>query len=415
MTSLPTTLEEARALDARDPLRSSRDQFHLPDGVIYLDGNSLGCMPKATAARLRQVVEQEWAQGLIRSWNDADWINIPQRVGARIAPLIGGEPDEVLMTDSTSINLYKLAAAAVRMQPGRRKIITEPGNFPTDRYILQGLCDSLKEQPELVTLPPEQIPDAIDRDTALVVLTHVHYKSGRLHDMQAITARARQQGALMLWDLSHSAGAVPVDLNGCEADMAVGCGYKYLNGGPGAPAFVWVAKRHHERLNQPIWGWFGHASPFAMSDDYTPAAGLHQVLTGTTGVLGASALEIGLELFADVDMGTLRRKSQALTQAFIEGVERRCPEAGFVLASPRDAEQRGSQVSFHHPEGYAIMQALIDRGVIGDFRAPDIVRFGMAPLYVSFEDIHNAVEILGDIMGHRRWDDPKYQQRNAVT
>ncbi|WP_240753895.1 kynureninase [Natronospirillum operosum] len=415
MTALPTTLEEARARDARDPLRTSRDQFHIPADTIYLDGNSLGCMPKATAARLRQVVEQEWAEGLIRSWNDADWINLPQRVGARIAPLIGAEPDEVLMTDSTSINLYKLAAAAVRMQPGRRRIITEPGNFPTDRYILQGLADSLQEQPELVTLPAEQIADAIDEDTALVMLTHVHYKSGRLHDMAAITQQARACGALMLWDLSHSAGALPVDLNGCGADMAVGCGYKYLNGGPGAPAFAWVAKRHHERLNQPIWGWFGHASPFAMSDDYVPAEGLRQVLTGTTAVLGASALETGLVLFADIDMAVLRRKSQQLTQQFIEAVERRCPKAGFELASPRDPEMRGSQVSFHHPEGYAIMQALIDRGVIGDFRAPDIIRFGMAPLYVGFEDIHNAVEILGDIMDYRHWDDPRYRQRNAVT
>ncbi|WLD56716.1 kynureninase [Salinispirillum sp. LH 10-3-1] len=402
-------------MDAADPLADVRSQFQLPEGIIYLDGNSLGCMPKATAARMRAVIEDEWGNGLIRSWNSAHWIDLPQRLGSKIATLLGADSDEVLVTDSTSVNIFKLATAALRLRPSRHKIITEPGNFPTDRYILQGLCDFSGNAAQLVTIPAQDIIDAIDEDTALVVLTHVHYKSGALHDMKAITARAHAKGALILWDLSHSTGAVPLALNECDVDLAVGCGYKYLNGGPGAPAFVYVAKRLQEGIRQPIYGWFGHAQPFAMQDDYAPATGITQMLTGTTSVLGASALEVGLDIFSTVDMSALRHKSQALTDLLIELVEQRCADFGFALASPRDADARGSQVSFRHPEGYAIMQALIDRGVIGDFRAPDIVRFGVAPLYVSYEDIGRAVDVLADIMTHKHWDQPRFKAQQAVT
>ncbi len=401
--------------DRQDPLASFRDRFQIPEGVIYLDGNSLGCLPKATVARMQAVITEEWGQGLIRSWNDAGWIELPQRLGRKLAPLLGASADEVLVTDSTSINLFKLAAAAMKLRPGRQKIITEPGNFPTDRYILQGLCDFMTGEPELVTLPLEDIPSALDDDTALVVLTHVHYKTGHRRDMAQITRQVQASGTLMLWDLSHTAGAMPVDLSGTGVDMAVGCGYKYLNGGPGAPAFVYVRADHQRKLQQPIYGWFGHAEPFAMSDDYEPHAGLERTLTGTTGVLGASALEVGLDLFADVDMDALRNKSEAVTRQLIEGIESRCGRFGFELASPREDDQRGSQVSFHHPEGYAIMRALIDRGVIGDFRAPDIVRFGVAPLYLRYQDIADAVDILHDIMRRETWNSPDYKARQAVT
>lgn len=401
--------------DRQDPLASFRDRFHVPEGIIYLDGNSLGCLPRATVERMQTVITQEWGQGLIRSWNEADWIGLPQRLGGKLAPLLGAQANEVLITDSTSINLFKLAAAAIKLRPGRHKIITEPGNFPTDRYILQGLSDFMAGEPELVTLPLEDIPAALDDDTALVVLTHVHYKTGHRRDMETITGQVQAAGALMLWDLSHTAGAMPVDLNGTGVDMAVGCGYKYLNGGPGAPAFVYVRADHQSDLQQPIYGWFGHAEPFAMSDDYAPHAGLERTLTGTTGVLGASALEVGLDLFADVDMEALRVKSVAMTRQLIEGIESRCADFGFVLASPRTDAERGSQVSFHHPEGYAIMRALIDRGVIGDFRAPDIVRFGVAPLYLRYQDIADAVDILHDIMRRETWNTPDYKARQAVT
>lgn len=409
------SLEQCQQKDAADPLAHVRSQFHLPTNVIYLDGNSLGCLPKATAARMRAVVEDEWGNGLIRSWNQADWITLPQRLGGKIAPLLGADPDEVMVTDSTSVNIFKLAAAALRLRPDRRKIITEFGNFPTDRYILQGLCEFSANAPELVTTTAHNILDAIDDETALVVLTHVHYKTGALHDMAAITARAHEKGALVLWDLSHSAGAVPLGLQACDVDLAVGCGYKYLNGGPGAPAFVFVAQRLQETFRQPIYGWFGHAQPFAMRDDYVPASGITQTLTGTTSVLGASALEVGLDIFSTVDLAQVRQKSKDLTDLLIALVEQRCAEHGLVLVSPRNADARGSQVSFRHPEGYAIMQALIDRGVIGDFRAPDIVRFGVAPLYVSHEDIWRAVDVLADILSTGYWDQPRFKAQQAVT
>lgn len=407
------------SLDQQDPLAPLRDQFAIPDDVLYLDGNSLGARPKAASERARQVIEQEWGQGLIRSWNQAGWIDLPRQVGGQIAALIGARTEEVVVTDSTSVNLFKVTAAALQQQatkdPSRRVILSEPGNFPTDLYMLQGLSQFMTGGPVLETQPAETLIDRIGPDVAVVVLTHVHYKTGKLHDMAAITRRAHEQGALVVWDLSHSGGAVELDLNGVNADFAIGCGYKYLNGGPGAPGYIFVAERHLATFKQPLSGWFGHEAPFAMRDDFAPAMDIRRALTGTPSVVATQLLSVGLDTFADTTMAELRAKSVALTQLFIELVETRLPDAGFELVSPRNADERGSQVAFAHPEGYAIMQALIDRGVIGDFRAPDILRFGFAPLYVRFTDVWDSVECLKGIIDSRSWDQPNYHERHAVT
>jgi kynureninase len=413
MTKLTRT--DFSDLDAKDTLAQWRGEFSLPPGVIYLDGNSLGALPKVTLARMQDVIAREWGEDLIKSWNTADWINAPSRAGDKIASLIGANPGEVVAADSTSVNLFKLAAAAVVMRPGRHKIITEPGNFPTDLYVLQGLKDYLGPDYILEVATREKIPAAIDKDTAVVVLTHVHYKTGLMFDMAAITRRAHEAGALMLWDLSHSAGALPVDLNGSDADLAVGCGYKYLNGGPGAPAFLFVAKRHQEAIKPPLSGWMGHAAPFAFSDEYTPAPGIRRNLCGTPSILGLAALETSLDLMVRVDMAELRKKSQKMGDLFIRLVEEKCGGHGFGLASPRDCALRGSQVSLTHPEGYAIMQALIARGVIGDFRAPDILRFGFTPLYLSYSNIWDAALILAEVMTGGLWRAEEFQKRAAVT
>ncbi|WP_028670452.1 kynureninase [Saccharospirillum impatiens] len=407
------------SLDSQDPLAPLRDQFDIPNDVLYLDGNSLGARPKASSERAREVIEQEWGQGLIRSWNQAGWIDLPRQVGGQIAALLGAKPEEVVVTDSTSVNLFKVTAAALKQQmavsPSRRVILSEPGNFPTDLYMLQGLSQFMSGGPVLETQPADSLYERIDQDVAVVVLTHVHYKTGKLHDMAAITRRAHEQGALVVWDLSHSGGAVEVDLNGVNADFAIGCGYKYLNGGPGAPGYIFVAERHLAAFEQPLSGWFGHEAPFAMRDDFAPANDIRRALTGTPSVVATQLLSVGLDTFANTTMAELRAKSVALTQLFIELVESRLPDAGFELVSPRNADERGSQVAFAHPEGYAIMQALIDRGVIGDFRAPDILRFGFAPLYVRFADVWDSVECLKDIMDNRTWDQPQYHERHAVT
>ncbi|MBC7985173.1 MAG: kynureninase [Sphingomonadaceae bacterium] len=407
-----TTLPEARALDAADPLRALRDRFALPEGVIYLDGNSLGALPRATIERQRDAVARQWGEDLIRSWNANDWIGAPARIGARIAPLIGAVPHEVIATDSTSVNLFKLIVAATRLVPERPEILTEPGNFPTDLYTADGASGVLPGS-RLQTEPAERIIDAIGPETALVALTHVHYKTGARHDMAAITAAAHAAGALMLWDLSHSAGAIPVDLNGCGADLAVGCGYKYLNGGPGAPAFLFVAERLQERVRSPLSGWMGHADPFAFRDDYEPAPGIARFLCGTPPVLSLLALESGIELFGEVDMEELAAKSVALFDLFAQRVAERCPE--LALVTPRDPALRGSHISFTHRDGWPIMQALIARGVIGDFRAPDILRFGLTPLYLGFEDVWRATEILGDIIDSGEWRETRFQERLLVT
>lgn len=406
-----TPEQRAAEFDAADPLARFRTHFTLPEGVIYLDGNSLGALPRATPDALRRVVEREWGDGLIRSWNSAGWFAAAGRVGAKIAPLIGAAPNEVIACDSTSVNLFKLIAAALQLRPGRKVILSEPGNFPTDLYMIAGL-----EAQGLATrrlAERERIVDALGDDVALLMLTHVHYKTGAMHDMAALTRAAHAAGALVLWDLSHSTGAMPVDLRGADADFAVGCGYKYLCGGPGAPAFAYVAERHHPHLAQPLTGWFGHAAPFAFSDDYAPAPGIEQLLCGTSPVLGLAALEVGVDLIAEIGVGRLYQKSQALSEFFLA-----CLGAHGVMlecASPADSGARGSQLSFRHPEAYAICQALIARGVIGDFRDPDVLRLGFAPAYLSFADIAAAARHLVEVLASGEWQSDEFRQRATVT
>ena len=404
--------DDCLKLDADDPLAGRRDLFDLPDGTIYLDGNSLGALPRNVGPRLASAIAREWGRDLIQSWNTADWISLPTRVGAKIAPLIGAAADEVIAADSTSVNLFKLAAGAMKLRPGRKVIVTEPGNFPTDLYILQGLRDFLG-QVELRVVEPAQLHAALDEDVALLLLTHVHYKTGQLHDLAALTARAHEVGARALWDLSHSAGALAVDLGGCGADLAVGCGYKYLNGGPGAPAFLFIAKHLQPDFQTPLTGWMGHAAPFQFSDDYAPAPGVLRGLCGTPSVLGLTALEAALEAFDGVDMGQVRAKSMALGDLFLDLALERCQ--GFSAGCSREAAQRGSQVALTHEHGYPIMQALIARGVVGDFRAPDVLRFGFTPLYVRYVDVWDAVDRLAAVMASEEWRQPQFNEVSAVT
>ena len=406
------TLEEAQALDAADPLRLARDRFALPEGV-YLDGNSLGPLPAATTDRLRDVVEQQWGGDLITSWNKHDWIDAPTRIAAKLAPLLGAKPSELLIADSTTVCLFKLLGSAVRARKGRSTILTEDGNFPTDLYVAQGLVDLLPHL-RLKSVPASEIESAIEQQTAVVMLTHVDYRSGARHDMAAINAAAHATGALTVWDLSHSAGAVALDLERDGCDLAVGCGYKYLNGGPGAPAFLFVAEHLQDQLCSPIQGWMGHAAPFAFEADYRPAPGIATFLTGTPSILALTALEAGLDTFAGLSMADVEAKAQALLNLFIGEVEARCG-AEVTLASPRDPAQRGSHISFAYPQGYAVMQALIDRGVTGDFRAPDLMRFGFAPLYNRSEDAWIAADTLAEILATRAWDEPRFLTRAKVT
>ena len=411
-----TTNARARTLDAGDPLARYRDRFDVPEGVIYLDGNSLGCLPKATPARLEQVVREEWGRDLIRSWNSAGWVDMPAAIGAKIAPLIGAQPHEVVACDSTSVNLFKLISAALAMQAGkhgaqRKVVLSEPGNFPTDLYMIEGL-----ERQGLATrrlARRDALAEALDDDVALLLLTHAHYKTGELFDMAALTRAAHDAGALVLWDLSHSGGALPVDLNGCEADFAVGCGYKYLNGGPGAPAYAFVAERHLGKARQPLTGWFGHAAPFAFDDDYAPAPGVEQMLCGTPPILGLAALEVGVDLVAKIGVARLYEKSQALSEFFRQCLSERGVKLDLV--SPTDPAQRGSQLSFRHEEAYAICQALIARGVIGDFRDPDILRFGFAPAYLRFEDMAEAARHMAEVLESGEWQREEFRERAAVT
>jgi kynureninase len=414
------TRDEALALDAADKLAPLREQFVLPAGVIYLDGNSLGVLPKATAPRLQQVVQQEWGEGLIRSWNSAGWITLAQRVGDKIAWLVGAGAGELVVADSTSVNLFKVLSAALAMvkadAPQRRVILSERSNFPTDLYIAESLAR--QHGCELVLADAAELPGRLDGSTAVLMLTHVNYRTGRVHDMAALTKAAHDAGALALWDLAHSAGAVPVDLKSANADFAVGCGYKYLNGGPGAPAFVWSHPRHVERFWQPLAGWMGHAAPFEFTPGYRPAPGIARYLCGTPAVLSMSALECGVDtLLAAEPLGglaALRRKSLALTRLFAQQVQAGCPQLSLV--SPQDDARRGSQVCFAHPQaGYSVMQALIARGVIGDFRAPDILRFGFTPLYTRFVDAWDAAEHLRQVMARGEWQRPEFNQVQAVT
>ena len=422
------TRDECIALDACDPLAAHRDKFALPEGIVYLDGNSLGALPRAAIERVARVVEHEWGEGLIRSWNAAHWIDLPRRVGAKIAHLIGAQTHEVICADSTSINLFKVLTAALRLQASRpqvslrerRVILSEKTNFPTDLYVAQGAIDLLSQGHEIRLVEFDEVADAIDDRTAVVMLTHVNFRTGAMHPMPELTSRAHSAGALTVWDLSHSAGAVPVDLNGAAADFAVGCGYKYLNGGPGAPAFVFVASRHlaaiaDDTYAQPLAGWLGHHAPFEFAAEYRPAASIDRFAVGTPSIVALSALEVGIDTVLSAGIDALRVKSIALTNLFIEMVEKRCTALGLSLASPRSSSLRGSQVCFSHPHAYAVMQALIQRGVIGDFRAPDIVRFGFAPLYVSYADVWDAGEALHQVLAEREWQRTEFQTREAVT
>jgi kynureninase len=414
MSAASLSREGAAALDAEDELAFLRDAFVLPEGVVYLDGNSLGARPRAAAVRVRDVVERQWGEGLIRSWNTHGWIDLPARVAAQLAPLVGAAADEVAVADSTSVNLFKLLAGALRLRPGRRVILSEEENFPSDLYVAQGLS-SLLEGVTLRLVPRAGLAQALDESVAVLMLTHVDFRTGALHDMAEWTRAAHREGALVLWDLAHSAGALPVDLAGCEADLAVGCGYKYLNGGPGAPAFAFVARRHHGGFETPLTGWMGHAEPFAFDPRYRPAAGIARLLCGTPPVLSLAALECGVETISRAGVARLRRKSLALTDLFVRLVEQECAGSGLTLASPREAERRGSQIALRHPEGYAIVQALIARDVIADFRVPDILRFGFAPSYLRFADVWDAVAALRAVMELREWERPEHRARARVT
>ena len=405
-------MNDVRAFDLADPLAFACKRFKLQEGIIYLDGNSLGALPVTAAERLQRVTQREWGEDLIASWNKHDWIDAPIRIAAKLAPIVGAKPDELLIADSTSVCLFKLLAAAIRARPHRSTILTQRHNFPTDLYVAHGLAEMLGLR--LKAVSASEVIDAIDEDTAVVTLTHVDYRSAAFHDLRALNEAARSAGALMAWDLSHSAGAMELDLDGTGCDLAVGCGYKYLNGGPGAPAFLFVAERLQDELRSPLQGWMGHADPFAFDDDYRPAPGIARFLTGTPSILALAALEAGLDTFEGVSMRAVEQKARALSQLFVEQVEEGCGNE-VRLASPRDPAQRGSHVSFAHPEGYALMQALIARGVIGDFRAPDIMRFGFAPLYNSFADAWRAAEILGEILATREWDQPQFRERRKVT
>jgi kynureninase len=416
------TRDALAALDAADPLANLRGQFHLPEGLIYLDGNSLGVLPKATPTRVAQVVQQEWGEGLIGSWNSAGWMGLSARIGDKIARLIGAGPGEVVAVDSTSVNLFKVLSAAIRQQaaqPARRLIVSERSNFPTDLYIAQSLAQ--QHGLELVLVDsPQQVAPQLDARCAVLMLTHVNYRTGWMHDMAALTQAAHDAGALAIWDLAHSAGAVPVDLHAAQADFAVGCGYKYLNGGPGAPAFVWAHPRHADAAWQPLAGWLGHEAPFAFVPEYRPAAGITRYVCGTPALLSLAALECGVDsVLAAEPLGgiaALRDKSLTLTRLFAQLAEQRCAGQGLRVVSPAADAQRGSQVCLARDEGaFAIVQALIARRVVGDFRAPDVLRFGFTPLYTRFVDVWDAVEQLCQVLASGEWKAPRFQRQGAVT
>lgn len=407
-------------LDLADPLAPLRDEFVLPAGVVYLDGNSLGARPRATLSRATQMIESEWGEGLIRSWNTAQWSTLSTRLGDKLATLIGAGEGEVVITDTTTINLFKILAAGLRIQsdraPKRKVILSELHNFPADLYVVEGLADLLRQGYELRLIEgPQDLPSQLNDDVALVLLTHVNYKSGYMYDMTAITHLIHRNGALALWDLAHSAGAVPVDLKTAKADYAIGCTYKYLNGGPGSPAFVWVSPDLCDEAWQPLSGWWGHARQFAMEPHYAPASGITRYLCGTQPLVSLGMVECGLDIFANTDIQELRKKSLSLTDLFIVLVEDQCRNHPLTLLTPRNHAERGSHVSFEHPDGYAVVQALIDKGVIGDYREPRIMRFGFTPLYTSYQDVGNAVQALAEVLDNETWRNPKYQTRHSVT
>jgi kynureninase len=404
------TRRGARQRDADDPLAFARARFSLPEGLIYLDGNSLGALPRGVQARVRQVIADEWGERLIGSWNTAGWMDLPDHTGAKIARLVGARPDEVVATDSTSVNLFKLLVAAARLRPGRGVVVTESSTFPTDGYIAASVARTLGL--ELRWCDPADPLASVDQDTVVLALTHVDFRTGRMYDMDAVTRGAHAEGALMLWDLCHSVGAVPVDLTAAGADLAVGCTYKYLNAGPGAPAFCYVSTAHQDAVDQPLTGWMGHAAPFEMERDYTPAPGIDRMRAGTPPILGLAALDAALDAFEGVDTADLRRKSVELTSSFIDLVHE---QTDLEVVTPARPEERGSQVSLRHPQAYGLVQALVERGVVGDFRTPDIARFGFAPLYIRHVDVFDAVAALCTVLDRREYADPAYAVRAAVT
>ena len=403
------TRDDARALDAADPLARYRARFALPEGVIYLDGNSLGALPRAAVSAIADATARQWGDRLIRSWNEG-WIDAPARLGGLIAPLIGARPTEVIVGDSTSTHLFKLIVAALRARPGRSRLVSELGNFPTDLHVAEGAVGCVPGA-RLDAVPRDRLAAAIDEDTALVLLTQVHYKTADRFDLAPWTKRAHDAGALILWDLSHSVGAIPVDLAAAGADMAVGCTYKYLNGGPGAPAFAYLAERHQAALANPLSGWMGHAAPFAFEDGYRPADGMKRWLVGTPPILALAALEAALDVWRDVDQAAVAAKSAALFAILAQAGD----ALGLECVSPSEPAARGSHISFRHPAAHAITRALIARGVIGDFRDPDILRFGLTPLYLGHEEVWRAGDILADVMASGAWRDPSFAERLAVT
>lgn len=421
MIQLPDlTTTTLASLDAADPLAAKREEFMLPKNTIYLDGNSLGAMPKVAALRASQVLTEQWSQDLIKSWNSHNWIDLPHTVGEKIAPLLGAAPGQVICCDSTSVNLFKVLSCAMLMQPGRSKILSQAGNFPTDLYMVQGLASLLGEQNcQLVLVDDSEEPDALERaitpEIAVLLLTQVDFRSGRLLDMQRLTALAHAQGVLVIWDLAHSAGALPIELDAWQVDFAVGCGYKYLNGGPGAPAFLYAATRHHAHIMQPLTGWMGHQAPFSFTTTYQKAPGIAQFLTGTPAIIAMSVLDAALSVFADIAIQDVRHKSLALSHCFHQLVEKQPALASLNLITPLQPNARGSQLAYQHPQAYALCQALTKRGVIADFRAPNILRLGFTPLYLRYADVGDAVAILADIMASQEYLKPEYAVKQKVT
>lgn len=399
------------ARDAADPLGFARARFALPDGIIYLDGNSLGALPAAAPAMVADVVARQWGRGLIRSWNDESWIDLPVTLGAAIAPLLGAEPEAVIACDSVSVNLFKLAGAALRLRPGRRVILCEADDFPTDRYAMEGLAGLAGA--EVRAVPRGHIASALNDDVTLLLLTHAHYATGAVHDMKAMTAAAHAANALTLWDLSHSAGALALHLDADGADFAVGCGYKYLNGGPGAPAFAYVARRHWEVLAPPLQGWMGHAAPFDFASSWSPAPGVRRLLAGTPPILAMTGLAAGVKSFAGIDMAAAEAKSATLVAAFAELAAARCP--GLIVETPAAGTRHGCQVVLRHPYGRRVMAALIERGIIGDFRPPDRMRFGFPALYTRFADTWDAVDVLADVLNRSEWQDARFDSLGVVS
>jgi len=412
----PMTLADVQALDAADPLGHKRAEFDLPEAVIYLDGNSLGCLPNAVRTRVTDVIDQQWGTDLIKSWNIHRWIDLPVLTGEKIARLIGAAPGQVISCDSISVNLFKLLSAALGLQRGRSVVLSQQDNFPTDLYMVQGMSELLGSQRcQLVTVSSDELENQLNEDVAVLMLTHVNFRSGYIHDMQRLTELAHNKGILVIWDLAHSAGVLPLQLDQCQVDFAVGCTYKYLNAGPGAPAFLYVASRHLPTVTQALSGWMGHVSPFRFSADYEGALGIDKFLTGTPPVISMSALDAALDVFTDVDMQDIRHKTKQLTSLFVTLASQTPALDSLTLASPTDAEQRGAQLAWRHPQAYAICQALIAASVIGDFRAPDILRLGFSPLYLRYEDIWHSVQQLASILETGRWQEPQFSQTSRVT